>query len=320
MVTPLVSVVIPAYNMRRYVRESVDSALAQTHPAMEVIVVNDGSTDDTGAVLADYGQRIVYLEQPNRGLSGARNTGLRAARGDYIAFLDSDDAWLPEKTAEQLAVFARSSEVGLVSCPYLVMDEHSAGSGEVRGGPAGGGAGLEQLLLRNTIGSPSCVMVSRACLERVGPFDEGLLNGSEDWDFYLRVVAAGYRIDFAPRPLARYRVLSTSMSSARNAERMLKNELLVLGKVFADEQLRRDWRLRRRAYSARHLAAAWAYIEAGDERLPELRRAAWRAFRCYPPAFADRSHLMVSLHALLGAERFDALKTALRRTLGGGRS
>jgi len=313
MDVPLVSVVIPAYNVSRYVRESVDSALGQTHPAMQVIVVNDGSTDDTGAVLAAYGDRIVYHGQENQGLSAARNAGLRLATGEYIAFLDSDDAWLPEKTAAQLAVFARSAEVGLVSCPYLVMNQESVVEGEVRGQHSAGETDLCELLLGNTVGSPSCVMLRRACLDRVGFFDETLVNGSEDWDYYLRVVLASFRIDFADQPLAKYRVLASSMSSAKNADRMLGNELRVLEKAFADPRLRGEWRLRRRAFSARHLAAAWHYIDAGSERLPDLRAATLRSFLCYPPDFVDRSRLMVALHAILGPERFEGLKAPLRR-------
>jgi glycosyltransferase involved in cell wall biosynthesis len=281
---------------------------------MEVIVVNDGSTDDTAAMLVDYASRTVCLEQQNRGVSAARNTGMRAARGEFVAFLDGDDTWLPEKTTEQLAVFARSPSIGLVSCPYFLMDEDGVTRARHQGGPAAGGTALSAMVLRNTVGSASSVMLRRECLERVGTFDEGLVNSSEDWDYYLRVVLASYEIAFTDRPLVKYRLVSSSLSSAKNVDRMLRNDLMVLGKVFADPRFCDLWRLRRQAHSARHLSAAWHYvIDGGDESLPQLRLAVKRAFLSYPPAFRDRSHLMVVLHALLGGERFGRIKTALRR-------
>ena len=99
---PLVSVVIPAYNCARFIREALDSALAQDYPGVEVIVVDDGSTDETGAILASYGAQIRLISQRNRGCAAARNAGVAHARGKYIAFLDGDDAWWPWKIGYQM--------------------------------------------------------------------------------------------------------------------------------------------------------------------------------------------------------------------------
>jgi len=97
MTSPLVTVVIPTYNYGRYICETVESALGQTYSPVEIIVVDDGSMDDTRERLATYGDRIRYIHQQNRGLSAARNTGIQAARGEFVALLDSDDLWLPDK-------------------------------------------------------------------------------------------------------------------------------------------------------------------------------------------------------------------------------
>ena len=108
---PTISVVIPAYNAETYIVETVESVLAQTADLLEVIVVNDGSTDRTEELLQGFGDRITLLSQENSGVARARNAGLEVARGEYIAFLDSDDAWLPEKTAKQLEVMQRYPDI-----------------------------------------------------------------------------------------------------------------------------------------------------------------------------------------------------------------
>ncbi|HEY2324319.1 MAG TPA: glycosyltransferase family A protein, partial [Thermoanaerobaculia bacterium] len=109
-----VSVVIPSYNYARYLGEAIDSALAQTLPPLEVIVVDDGSTDETSEVLATYADRIRVLRQKNSGVAVARNSGIAAAHGEYVAFLDADDIWLPRKLELQMARFDES--IGLVHC------------------------------------------------------------------------------------------------------------------------------------------------------------------------------------------------------------
>src|SRR5262245_48080665 len=111
----LVTAVIPTYNYGRFVTAAVDSALAQTYPHVEIIVADDGSRDDTRARLAAYGDKVRYLYQDNQGVSAARNTAIRAARGDYYAFLDSDDRWHPRKLEVQMRYLARHPEVGLLA-------------------------------------------------------------------------------------------------------------------------------------------------------------------------------------------------------------
>ena len=115
MPEPLVSVVIPSFNYARFLVDCVDSALAQTYPHREIIVVDDGSTDNTRQVLEHYGDKIVYIHQSNQGLSQARNTGIHAAKGEFIALLDSDDLWHPRKLELQIRCMKDHPEIGLLA-------------------------------------------------------------------------------------------------------------------------------------------------------------------------------------------------------------
>ena len=113
-----ISVVIPAYNHGRFLREAIDSVLAQTYAPLEIIVVDDGSTDDTEQIVRSYGDRVRYIRQQNAGVGAARNNGIANARGEYVAFLDSDDLWLPEKLAVQVEYMRRHPECAACAVPY----------------------------------------------------------------------------------------------------------------------------------------------------------------------------------------------------------
>jgi len=120
---PVVSVIIPAYNHVRFVGQCIDSVLTQTYTDYEVVVVDDGSQDGTSAILQGYGDRIVYIRQENAGTQAARNRAIRASTGEFIALLDSDDAWLPMKLQRQLAAFDARPDVGMIYALAYAMDE-----------------------------------------------------------------------------------------------------------------------------------------------------------------------------------------------------
>lgn len=195
-----VSAVIPTYNRRRSIERAVDSVLAQTQPPDEVIVVDDGSTDGTAELLvARYGDRVRVLRQRNAGVSAARNHGAREARGDYIAFLDSDDIWLPHRLERQLAL-AAASGAGLVVCN--VRRVNSAGQ-EVnvfdrRQQFPRDGRVLEHALLNPALAPPS-VLVRREAFVAVGGFDESLTT-AEDIDLMLKL-ALGTEVAVVPEVL-----------------------------------------------------------------------------------------------------------------------
>src|SRR2546422_9975530 len=172
---PRVSVITPTFNCARFVLRAIASALAQTYMDYEIIVADDGSTDDTRDVLAHFGTRIRYLYQPNGGLSSARNLALSKASGELIAYLDADDMWYPHKLESQVAFLDVHSECGLVHSDVTVIDEldrviHSGFNQETRRKVPQGYC-LTDLLRRCHIQIPS-VLERRQNIELTGPFDE----------------------------------------------------------------------------------------------------------------------------------------------------
>jgi glycosyltransferase involved in cell wall biosynthesis len=200
----LVSAIIPTYNRSRDLRIAVGTALAQTYPAsaLEIIVVDDGSTDDTAAVVGELGDRVRYLKKANGGVSSARNHGMAAARGDYLALLDSDDEWLPTHVAEQAEFLDRHPDFGLVITDVARMDEqrrdfeifHRREFIPVDGW-------VLPYVLRNPALAPASAMLTRAVYEDVGGFDE-TLRTAEDLDFHLRI-ALRWQIGVIEKPLTR---------------------------------------------------------------------------------------------------------------------
>ncbi|MBX0322119.1 glycosyltransferase [Halomicroarcula sp. F13] len=207
------SVVIPAYERGHMVGRAVDTALAQTVEDLEVVVVDDGSTDDTRAVVEGYDDpRVRYLaHETNRGVSAARNTGVEAARGEYVAFLDSDDEWLPRKLERQLAAIDARGEgwVGaycdVATAGVSLLGRLAAAVSDRlfrAAAPREGGRELAASLLAMQVfmGPGSTLVVERSVLEATGGFDEGL-SAYEDWDLVLRVLAVG-KLAYVDEPLA----------------------------------------------------------------------------------------------------------------------
>jgi glycosyltransferase involved in cell wall biosynthesis len=171
---PLVSVVIPTYNCARFLPQAIDSVLGQSYSRRELIVVDDGSTDDTDAVLRRYAGRIRIVQRPNGGVSSARNRGIRESRGEFVAFLDSDDIWHSDKLQRQLALFTRSA-VGLVHCGLRYIDIDGNVVGVNRSGRRGHVL-KDFALFRGTVvqGGGSGSIVRRPVFEAVGLFDPDL--------------------------------------------------------------------------------------------------------------------------------------------------
>lgn len=181
---PQVSVIIPTYNRAGCLREAVDSVLAQEFRGFELIVVDDGSTDETPQLLREYGSSIRMLRQENRGVSAARNAGIAASRGELIAFLDSDDAWLPGKLARQVEFFRQNPEILICQTEELWVKNGRRVNPGQRHRKRGGMIFEPSLAL--CLVSPSAVMLRRELFEQVGLFDERL-PACEDYDLWLRV-------------------------------------------------------------------------------------------------------------------------------------
>ena len=194
---PQISVVIPTYNRGWIVAEAVDSVLAQTFSDYELIVVDDGSTDDTAEVLGEYGDRIRVLRQKNKGVSAARNAGIRSAAGRYIAFLDSDDLWLPSKLDRQMAFFHRNPDA--VACQteeIWIRNGVRVNPKKRHRKPSGT---IFEPSLQLCLVSPSAVMIHRSLFDKVGLFDEKL-PACEDYDLWLRI-SCRYPVHLLAAPL-----------------------------------------------------------------------------------------------------------------------
>lgn len=249
----LVSVVIPAYNSAPTLDATLRSVRAQTHRNLEIVVVNDGSTDETAAVAErhrDEDPRIAVVAIPNGGLPNARNTGIRATRGRFIAPVDADDLWHPTKIARQLAVFAADGPgTGFVYTAHRTIDMEDRVIGS---GPLGDFHGWVYLpsLLVNFVGNGSALMVRREAAEQVGGYDAAMIRGSED-RLFQSLVARRWRVGQVPAYLTGYRQRPGSMN--RNFERMSLARLQMI------ETLAR----REPETPARWLDAARAHIRAG---------------------------------------------------------
>src|SRR5215510_1758269 len=197
-----VSVVIATYNRSRQVREAIDSVLAQTLPVREIIVVDDGSKDDTRAQLLAYGDRIRPFFQANGGASAARNLAVQMAHGSWIAFLDDDDVWVPEKIEQQWKLVEQNPALGLVYCSDYAVDEQLHILYERKAQAENRGQVFDRLLIKNFIFT-SCVMARRDAVEKAG-YMQKEFKFAQDWDLWLKV-AAENPVDFAPAPLVLYR-------------------------------------------------------------------------------------------------------------------
>lgn len=231
-----VSVIIPAYNYARYLPRAIESALAQTHRPLEILVVDDGSTDSTRAVVSGYGDKVRYIYQENAGLSAARNTGLRESRLPFIALLDADDQWLPQRLATAVATFQRLGPPwGVVACRSIRINS--------RGEPLPPNPGEQELegeitvadILWRTRFSPSAVVARREVFASCGGFDT-ILRSSEDRDMWLRA-ATRWRIWLQPERLALIRKHDANMSS--HASRMRENMRRVINKAWQTRALPR---------------------------------------------------------------------------------
>jgi len=193
--TARTSVVIPVYNGEKFIARAIDSVLAQTMPAFEIIVVNDGSRDGTAEVLAAYGDRIRVISIPNGGVANARNMGIKAVRGDFVAFLDADDIWVPEKLAKQLEAFKRYPEVGFSCCNFLTFNKWSGEKvAHFAHLPESLGLNFDEPLQRsavevlvdtNFVGTCSNVIIKKSVLDKVGLFNTAYRQ-AEDFDLWLR--------------------------------------------------------------------------------------------------------------------------------------
>ena len=251
---PTVSVIIPVYNGAAEVRRAIDSALEQRNCDVEVIVLNDGSKDDTRTVLDAYGDRIRAIHQPNSGLAQTRNNGISAATGEWVAFLDHDDYWTAEKLSDQLKAAERTgadvvyTNAGNFGDVGRVAELRSEPSAMLEGDL------LEPLLLDNFI-VVSSVMIKRKVIQEHNGFNASL-PCVEDWDLWLRLSAHGIRFAAVREPVTMYQWRAGSMS--KNFELMRTTRKRIVGEALKTERAGKlPWSVRRRAMASIESCSAW---------------------------------------------------------------
>jgi glycosyltransferase involved in cell wall biosynthesis len=210
---PLVSVIIPAYQAAERIRETLDSVLAQTYPNFEVVLVNDGSPDTEALeqAIRSYGEKLIYIRQENRGPSGARNTAIRAARGKYIACLDSDDVYLPDHLAGLVPLLEEHALDLVYSDSHLTRDGVHVGRYFERQ-PQSPPVTFEKLLTEECAVPTSGVVASRQAMIDAGLFDERYRR-CEDFDLWLRMSFRGAKMDLLPRAGIEHRLLPDGLAS-----------------------------------------------------------------------------------------------------------
>ena len=239
-VNPLVSVVCPAYNCAKFIKPALESVFAQSYRPIEVIVVDDGSTDSTPELIKSY-RDVFYLRQANLGPSAARNSGIRAARAEYVAFLDLDDLWIPEKLSDQVAALEACPEAGLAFSDMRVFSSRGGEdltmfqkyrlTAEYFGHERVVDRPVAKLVTMNFIPTSS-VVVRKTALTQAGGFDEQFRK-SEDWDLWLRM-ALRHPIIYSPKLLTLKRV--HEVNTSRDSEGMNVTSLQVLEKLKRDHQ------------------------------------------------------------------------------------
>lgn len=198
-----VSVIVPAYNGDRYIAEAIEGVLNQTHSEYEIIVVDDGSTDNTRKVVQQYGDRVNYLSQSNQGVAASRNLGLAAARGEYIAFLDQDDVFLPHKLASQVALFDRDAALGIVNSGWQIVDERGTVKAAVQPWQQIPHLSSANLIIWKPV-FLGAMLFRRSWLERSGGFDT-TLSQTPDVDLVMRLAMLGCPAAWVEQTTVKYR-------------------------------------------------------------------------------------------------------------------
>lgn len=272
---PLVSVVIPTYNSAAFLPQSIESVLQQTYDNFEVIVIDDGSTDNTEAVLADYKDKIRYIKKNNGGPSGARNLGIAEAKGEFIAFQDSDDLWLPEKLQLQMEYLTTHPEIAVLYTDLIQFNQQGVVSAglEERYGSLPSGYIFEELLVNHAI-TLSTIIVRRSCIDEIGVFDESLI-GAEDYNFYLRL-ARKFQFDFLNQALVHKRLHTNNLSD--DLDQMCEDEVKNLDKIAL---MFPDARIPKRKLAARIYTRFGKYY-FGQKRFNQANACFNQAFRLSP--------------------------------------
>jgi glycosyltransferase involved in cell wall biosynthesis len=305
MVEPLVSVIIPTYNRELFIAEAIESALAQTYRNTEIIVVDDGSTDRTAEIVDAYRDSVRYYRQDNKGPAAARNLGIHLSNGQYIAFLDSDDRWLPEKLSMQMELMHKNPSAGMIGCGEHCID---ARGNRYWTGYASPQVSIKELMIRCTaMGGASRALVRRECFDVVGLFDESLLL-NQDWDMWLKI-GKRFEIRNVVAPLVEWRLHHTPRPN-----RALEFRFNQAKKVI--ERHVPDKRDRDKAYGWMYYESALVAFSQQNDRLRSLKHLLI-SFRYSPlRACPEQRRMLLLLECILPKKAINTM-AALKRALKG---
>jgi glycosyltransferase involved in cell wall biosynthesis len=295
--SPLVSIVTPTYNQSAYLRETIESVLGQDYPHIEHIIIDDGSTDDTARVLAEYTGRVDWESQPNMGQTPTINKGWQRSKGQIVTWLNSDDTLLPDAISKAVEYLTSRPEVGIVFGDTLFTEDD--GTPLERSKPRGEFDYLKFVVeCENPIAQPSA-FIRRKVVDDVGLLDPHYYYFM-DWDFWLRA-GAKHKIEYTPELFSTYRLHPESKTVAQAAraapelERMYTNYFAL---DYVPEEIRKQ---KARAWANMLFTSGGYFIKGGDPR--GAARAAWSALRTYPATLFDSGMLHKFLYCLSGERR-----------------
>jgi glycosyltransferase involved in cell wall biosynthesis len=305
---PTVSVIIPTYNRARVLCRSAESVLAQTYRDFELIIVDDGSTDNTEEVVRSYSDpRIRFIRhEKNRGVSVARNIGIKAARGEFIAFNDSDDIWLPQNLELKVKLLDSHPDTALVCSDYYIFDGHTGANlcrfwdnrqyRYLLEFDEGTQQPIIGKLARVTLLSPLAIIMRRRVFDDVGYFDESL-HCAEDWDMWFRILQR-FSIRFINLPLARYRKHDAQLST--DFHEIFLAKVTVLKKLFHSHSISKDdVKFIKKKLVSTHMEYGWNVITRGEINLG--RQKLLTAIRINPWCIRTYIYLAVSILGSRGA-------------------
>jgi glycosyltransferase involved in cell wall biosynthesis len=290
----LVSVIIPVFNAEKYIEETINSVIAQTYPHIELIVVNDGSTDGSKALLEAYGDKLSLYSIKNQGVSFARNLAIKHAQGEWIAFIDADDIWSPDKLSEQLK--------SLGGCEWSHTDSYYIGDGQSGLTKRSdlscqvGGMIFDDLVVENFI-TTSTVLIKQSLFLSQGGFDEDM-EALEDWKLWL-TLSKDHKLSFCSRPLAQYRVYDGSTS--RKARKMLPIHEGLINQVFEGEVSQRMRLLRIKSLESSYMICSYIAEDSKDYSFSLV--ASLKAWRIEPMNISGIRRVAVCLLNYLGLVR-----------------
>lgn len=296
---PKVSVIIPVYNGAKYIEETLRSVYAQTFQDFEIIAVDDGSTDNISDIMRKYTDRVKFISQENKGISAARNKAILESTGEYLAFIDQDDLWLPQKLEKQIALFEKNPKVGLVFCDTIFFNEKGDLYNIYRKESPARGMVFGELLSNYFLSLETVVIRKKALLSLAQWFDEQF-NMAEEMDLFLRI-AYKWELDYVNEPLAKWRMHESSYSRKRS-DLVPKEMGMVLDKIlkiFPDIMQKYSEEIE---CQKRMIDYQWAFVhwEKGEKRL--ARKYLW------PHILKNRKMLLVYLAVLLPYRVFNSLR------------